>query len=65
MTRFTVPEMTCGHCTAAIEKAVAALDPAARVACDLETHGVTVTSDLPVDALQAAIRDAGYDSTVV
>ena len=46
MNRFTVPDMSCGHCTAAIEKAVKSIDPTATVACDLETKTVAVETFL-------------------
>jgi len=61
MTKLSVPDMSCGHCTAAIEKAIKTLDPTARVSCDLETHVVDVESSLSERAVSEAIRDAGYD----
>jgi len=62
---FTVPDMSCGHCTAAIEKSIKAADPDARVTCDIPAHIVTVDSHLPAADLAAAMKAAGYDSTVV
>lgn len=62
MTRLSVPNMSCGHCTAAIEKAIKAIDPTARVACDLGIHIVEVESFLSESAVSEAIRDAGYDA---
>lgn len=61
MTRFYVPEMSCGHCTAAIEKAIKAIDPTAKVFCDLGKHTVDVESFLSERASSEAIRNAGYD----
>jgi len=63
MTRLSVPDMSCGHCTAAIEKAIKAIDPTARVFCDLGAHTVDVESFLSERAVSEAIRDAGYDVT--
>lgn len=63
--QFHVPDMSCGHCTAAIESALKEADPAAEVACDLETHNVTVTSALAADAVQAAMQKAGYASELL
>ncbi|ETA51111.1 heavy-metal-associated domain-containing protein [Ponticoccus alexandrii] len=60
--KFSVPEMSCGHCTTAIEKAVKAADPRASVACDLSARTVTVDSALEAGAIQAAMKDAGYES---
>lgn len=63
MTRFDVPEMDCGHCTAIIEKAIKAIDPSATVTCDTGTRKVDVESTLSERALSDAIRNAGYDVT--
>ena len=54
---FRVEDMTCGHCTAAIEKAVA--EAGGRAVTDLASHSVTVEG---LDEARAAqvIRDAGY-----
>lgn len=62
---FNVPEMSCGHCTSAIEKAITAADPAAKTNCDLTTRRVTIVSALETDALSAVIKEAGYDSEAV
>jgi copper chaperone len=61
MSSFNVPEMSCGHCTAAIEKAIKSIDPTATVSCDLGTRTVSVESILSDRAVSEAIRDAGYD----
>lgn len=61
MVTFEVKDMTCGHCVRAITQAVAAVDSAARVQVDLETHRVQVE---PIEAdarrLAGAIEQAGY-----
>jgi copper chaperone len=61
--KFHVPDMSCGHCTSAITKSIAAIDPAAQVAADLGTHTVTVTTGRPASDIAAAIRAAGYEPT--
>lgn len=55
--KFTVTDMSCGHCTAAIEKAVA--EAGGKALTDLATHSVTVEGLDPARA-QQVIRDAGY-----
>lgn len=55
--KFTVNDMSCGHCTAAIEKAVA--EAGGKALTDLATHSVTVEGLDPARA-QQVIRDAGY-----
>tara|TARA_R100001369_G_scaffold46442_1_gene72783 strand:- start:83 stop:313 length:231 start_codon:yes stop_codon:yes gene_type:complete len=62
MFRFSVPNMSCGHCTASIQKAIMAADPDATVSCDLTARVVDVDSTLDETALAAAISDAGYGS---
>lgn len=62
MRRLSVPDMSCGRCAAAIEKAIKAIDPTAKVSCDLGAHIIDVESFLSERALSEAIRDAGYDA---
>lgn len=63
--KFNVPDMSCGHCTAAITKAIKALDGNAEVDCDLSSRSVSVDSAMGEEAVSAAIQDAGYKSTVI
>lgn len=63
--KFNVPEMSCGHCTGAIEKAIKAADAAASVTCDLPSRTIAVDSALSGDKLAEVIKAAGYDSSPV
>lgn len=60
--KFNVPEMSCGHCTAAITKEIAALDPSAKVTTDLESRTVAVETAQSGAAVAEAIKAAGYAS---
>lgn len=61
MVTFEVNDMTCGHCVSAITKAVAFVDPGAKVQIDLASHRVQVEpSASSADVLSDAIRVAGY-----
>jgi copper chaperone len=62
---FTVKGMNCGHCTQAITKAIAELDPQATVDTDIPKQTVTVTSGLDQEKLREAILDAGYEIVAV
>lgn len=64
MTTFIVPDMSCGHCKATIEKAVSAADAAARMEFDLGQHLVKIDSALPSAKLAETLEDAGYPATV-
>lgn len=60
MTRFTVPDMTCGGCVKAITGAVQRLDPQAKVTTNLDTQLVEIVSAQPAAALMEAIDAAGF-----
>jgi len=60
--RLSVPEMSCGHCKSAIETAVKAIDPAAKIDFDMETRVVDVDTGVDAVSLQSAISSAGYES---
>jgi copper chaperone len=58
---YTVPDMSCDHCRAAIIDAVSVLPRVGGVDVDLAAKRVTVSGQhLDDDALRAAIGQAGY-----
>lgn len=62
---YIVSGMTCGHCVASVTQKISALDGVDAVEIDLVPGGdsrVTVTGTGPQseDAVQAAVREAGY-----
>jgi copper chaperone len=57
---YSVPDISCDHCVAAITGAVSPLAGVAEVAVDLEAKQVTVDGGDDA-AIRAAIDDAGYD----
>jgi copper chaperone len=60
MQEFNVPDMSCGHCVAAVSKAIRTADPKAKVEVDLDNHKVRVDSSAERDKLAAALAEAGY-----
>ena len=61
---YTVPDMSCGHCEAAVKQEVSALAGVTDVIVDLESKRVEVTgNDLDDAAIRAAIEEAGYEAT--
>jgi copper chaperone len=60
MQRFHLPDMSCGHCVAAISEALKAADPAARIDVDRDAKIASVDSTLPRERLAAALTEAGY-----
>ncbi len=62
--KLSIPDMSCGHCKATVEKTIAAVDPAARVVVDLGTRTVEITGSSVREALLQALADEGYPATV-
>jgi copper chaperone len=60
MQRFHLPDMSCGHCVAAITEALKAADPEARIDIDRDARTAAVDSALPRETLAAALTEAGY-----
>lgn len=59
--RFHVNGMTCGHCEAAVTRALMQTDKQAKVQIDRAQSRVQVQSDQPREALAQAIREEGYE----
>ena len=64
MTTLSIPDMSCGHCKAAVEAALAAVPGTGAVAVDLAARSVSVSDEAPVPAMLAALVAAGYPATL-
>ncbi|OUY06915.1 heavy-metal-associated domain-containing protein [Acinetobacter populi] len=63
--KFTVENMSCGHCVRAINNALHGVDAAAKVNVDLANKQVDVDSDtLSVDQVIAILQEEGYPATL-
>jgi copper chaperone len=62
-TTYTVVGMTCAHCVSAVGEELGAVPGVEDVRVDLATGEVAVTSEapLPLDAVRAAVDEAGYE----
>ena len=60
---YTVVGMTCGHCVSAVTEEVSQLPGVTGVDVDLDSGGLTVTSEAPIEetAVRAAVEEAGYE----
>jgi copper chaperone CopZ len=56
--------MTCEHCEARVEDALGEVAGVTSATADRENETATVEGDASVDALVAAVEDAGYDASV-
>lgn len=63
--KLHIPDMSCGHCTAAVTKTVQALDGAAVVTTDLTTRQAQIDTNADLAAVQAALAAAGYPATAL
>jgi len=64
MTKLNVPKMSCGHCVATIEKAVATVDANASVDADLNDRTISINTTVSDAALIDALKAGGYEATV-
>jgi uncharacterized membrane protein YraQ (UPF0718 family)/copper chaperone CopZ len=55
-----VPDMTCQHCKVTIEKKLGMIPGVKKVAVDLDRKTVGIDGDVSMDAVEEAIREAGY-----
>lgn len=65
MIMFHIPDMSCGHCKAKVEKTIHALDPAARIEFDMVARRISVESNTDAARVQAALADVGYPALPV
>ena len=61
-TLLNIEGMTCASCVARVEKALRRVDGVRQVAVNLATEKASVHGAAPIDALLAAVRDAGYQA---
>lgn len=58
-----VEGMTCGHCAMTVAKALQGVKGVKNAKVDLSTKQalVTLTGDVPLSAMQAAVAEEGYE----
>jgi copper chaperone len=64
MITLNVPDMSCGHCSSVITKALRELDPTAVVGFDMHNHQVQVDTTHGAHAVIKTMTDAGYPATL-
>lgn len=62
--KFHVPDMSCGHCVAAITTSLQAADQDATVETDLATREVSVDTTLDAAAVMQVLDRAGYPAAL-
>ena len=60
-TIIKIEGMSCGHCKAAVEKALKDVGGVETAVVDLEKKQAVVTGSAAMEAMRAAVEDAGYE----
>ena len=63
--QFHIPDMTCGSCVPHVLKAVAKVDPDAKIDADTVARKVTVTTTASQLDIVKALADDGYPVTTI
>lgn len=64
MITISIPGMSCGHCKAAVEKALTSAN-ATSVFVDLDNKTATVEGSIDLAAAMSELRAAGFEASVV
>ena len=64
MTTYSIPDMSCGHCKAAVEAALAKVPGAGAVRVDLSARKVEVADAAPEAEVLVALEAAGYPAQI-
>ncbi|MGB7757823.1 MAG: cation transporter [Salinisphaera sp.] len=65
MTHLKIEGMSCQHCVAAVNEALAEVNGVERVLkVDLDSGIAEIEGDADTQALLAAVREEGYEATV-
>lgn len=65
MITLSIPDMSCGHCKATVERALAEVLGAGSISVDLTARSATVSGTPDLAPLLAALDAAGYPASVV
>jgi len=65
MTDYSIPDMSCGHCKASVEAALATVPGSGPVEVDLPARRARVADAAAPAAVLAALDAAGFPATVL
>ncbi len=63
MYELQVKGMNCQHCVSSVTRSITDIDAGAKVEVDLATQKIRIESSATLDAIFAAVTDAGYPVT--
>lgn len=62
MTKLLIPDMSCGHYKANVEKTIKLLVPAASLEFEMHARTVAAQSKAALDAMRTALKAAGCEA---
>ncbi|HEY0488675.1 MAG TPA: heavy-metal-associated domain-containing protein [Telluria sp.] len=65
MMKFSIPDMSCGHCSGVITKAIKDIDSTATVDFDMAARTATVNTSAGPDKVLGALSEAGYPAALM
>lgn len=63
--KFSIPDMSCGHCKAVVERTIIDLDSNADVIVDLGAKTAEVKTTAAAEAILAALKAEGYPAEIL
>jgi copper chaperone len=63
MTNLSIPDMSCGHCKAAVTAALTAVPGVGEVEVDLDRRTARINGSAPLADLLSALERAGYPAS--
>ena len=61
MIKLVIDGMSCGHCTAAVEKTLSAIEGVESVAVSLNPGQALIEGSVDAESLIAVVAEEGYD----
>jgi len=65
MITLSIPDMSCGHCKASVESALAPLAGVKSITVDLTSRQVQINGTPQTDALLASLDEIGFPATLI
>ncbi|PPB82214.1 copper chaperone [Albidovulum inexpectatum] len=63
--KLSIPDMSCGHCKAVVERTIIEIDSGADVIVDLDNRTVEVKTTAAPQALVQALEAQGYPAKIL
>ncbi len=63
--KLSIPDMSCAHCKASVERTIIDLDSHADVVVDLNARTADVRTTAPAEAVLTVLKAEGYPATIL